>query len=572
LISRASLLPFLLALVCATTVSSQPRLRLSRTSLGPFSFATGADLPEQTVEAQNLGGNALNLSVASDSLWIEPRIDEPVSCSFSAGECIPIRLSMRTSILERGTHTAVIAVSDPAAINAPQTVRVTVYAGGGIPDRMDFYLTPGGEETRPLASSQPLDISVSTESGGDWLSVLAIRTPFAPPMYSVTAKHLAAMPEGDYRGRINVVNRGALAEETRQVEVNLRVAAAPVIEQPAPVSVRLAEGTPGTVVTVPLVNRGTGMLSIASIESRSDGGWISAEAGGDGRSVLVHVRVSAAGLAAGDYPGEVVVTSNAANSPTTIRVRASVVPQGPPAAYVLEALDIATGDAGVTFAPGSLVALRGEHLTYGDPSRAESAPWPDTLAGAQVLVNGGVVTLASAAQHEIVLHMPMTIEPGEAVIQVFRDGISGNTIVVPVAERAPRIERLRIGDYANAVIEGDGALPVPAALGGRPARPGETVLFRLTGLGATDPVVDSGAAPPEDPRAAVSTQVGVSFPYGPVGHGVFVDGLQATLTPGKPGRYELRVTLPPDVPRGDRVNVQVYAGRWYSNRVQIAVE
>jgi uncharacterized protein (TIGR03437 family) len=248
------------------------------------------------------------------------------------------------------------------------------------------------------------------------------------------------------------------------------------------------------------------------------------------------------------------------------------VAQGPPASSVLEATDIATGEAGVVFAPGSLVVLRGEQFTYDDPSRAEAPPWPDTLAGAQVLVSGAVATLESVAQHEIVVHMPMTIEPGEASIQVFRNGIAGNTIMVPVADRAPRIERLRVGDYANAIIEGDGAAPVPAAMGGRPARPGETIVLQLTGLGATDPLVDSGAAPPEDPRATVSTQVGMIFPIGPVGQGVFVDGLQATLAPGKPGRYELRVTLPGDVPRGDRVNVQVYVGRWYSNRVQIAVE
>jgi uncharacterized protein (TIGR03437 family) len=562
LIFRKALPPFLLALLCAASLSAQPRLRLSRTSLGPFVTATGSDLPEQRIEAQNAGDGALNLSLASDAAWLEAQAGEPGACASGAGECVPIRLALRTSMLERGTHTASVTVSDRAAVNAPQTVRVTVHVGGGVPDRMDFYLTPGGSETRALVSTQPLSISAVTESGGDWLSVQAIRSPFAPPVYNVTAKHYPGLGEGDYLGWLDVVNSGTMPEETKWVMVTLRVAAAPVVEPVAPLNVRLAAGTPGTVASVPLLNRGTGTLAIEAVEALSESGFLSAEPGEDGRSV--RVRLNPGALDPGVYSGEVAVASNAANSPLRIPVRVEIVPQGPPAASVQQAADIATGEAGVAFAPGSVVVLRGEQFTFGEPERAEAAPWPDALAGVQVAVNGGVAAVGRAAQHEAVIQLPMWLEPGEALIQVFRDGEAGNTIAVPVAERAPRIERVGIGDYASAVIDGDGSLAIPAAMGGRPARPGETILLRLAGLGAVEPADDPGGAVPEP--------VTVVFPLGPVGQGVQVSGLQATLIPGEPGRYALRVTLPPETPRGERVEVQVTIGRWFSNRAQIAVE
>ena len=47
-----------------------------------------------------------------------------------AGACIPIQVGFQTSALARGSYTGTITVSDPNAVDAPQTIVVTVAVGG----------------------------------------------------------------------------------------------------------------------------------------------------------------------------------------------------------------------------------------------------------------------------------------------------------------------------------------------------------------------------------------------------------------------------------------------------------
>ncbi len=75
----------------------------------------------------------------------------------------------------------------------------------------------------------------------------------------------------------------------------------------------------------------------------------------------------------------------------------------------------------------------------------------------------------------------------------------------------------------------------------RPAVGGEEVTIIATGLGAVDPKVPDGAAGAADPVSNVlaSLRVQIQGKEAPV--------KSATLVPGKPGRYQIVVTVPQDI-------------------------
>jgi uncharacterized protein (TIGR03437 family) len=77
-----------------------------------------------------------------------------------------------------------------------------------------------------------------------------------------------------------------------------------------------------------------------------------------------------------------------------------------------------------------------------------------------------------------------------------------------------------------------------------PARPGETLVLYLVGMGGTDQPVSSGAAAPGDPFANVKEQPTVTIG----GQNAAVSF--AGLTPGAVGLYQINVTVPDNLPPG----------------------
>lgn len=570
----------LLGGICSAILYGAPKLRLTTAAVGPVSIAQGAAGAPQTVEAYNAGDGSLNLSVQSSSAWVVPSVSPPRPCSSQPGVCFPIVISLPTASLGKGTYTAIITVRDPNAIDAPQTITVTVQIGGGVPDRLDFYVAPNGSAAEARFSTNGLISAVaSTQTGGQWLTVTlegAGSFRFVFP-YVVRAAHQAGMREGAYSGSVTVSN-SPLAAENKTILVTLIVTSQPIIAAtPQNLRLRAAQNAPKQLADIVLSNRGLGVLSIGEVTT-TGGDWLAAERipGYD----MVRVAVTPTG-SPGIFSGLITVASNAANGPLTIPVELEVVAPGPPFAYYRGAVNNATFEPGEAVAQGGLVALYGEHLSVSDPQTPPppAPPLPVSLGGVQVLVNDQPAPLFYTSYGQINFQVPYETPPGEARVRVIRDSpegresVKGNEISMQVAERAPRILRLGMQNYGIAVNQ-DGSFPLPSipGLNSRPAKPGDALVIYALGFGRTSPPVRAGdGAPGVEPLARVPG-VMVFFGSTPISTGVPVAPLFVGLTPNYVGLYQVNVVVPENAPRGDHVPIRIDIDGVPSNHVDIAIQ
>jgi len=563
----------LLALSSAGVVSAEPVLRLSTAAVGPLSVALGADGPPQVIEAFNAGDGSLSLSVQADASWLAPAVGAPRPCSSREGSCIPITVALRTAALAKGIHTGVMTVSDPKAWDAPQTVTVSVQMGGGVPDRAELFVAPDGStDSLRFETNSLLQARVTTESGGDWLT-LALEGlgsfRFVLP-YRIQARHLPGMGEGTYNGAVEVTG-SAFAGDLKTVPVTLRVTSAPIaVAAPARLDFRVARNTIKPQGAILVTNRGLGALNISGVRpsTASGGEWLAAKVE---TAAVVTVTADPTNLAPGRYEGAIEIASNAANAPLRVPVHLQVVEQGPPlAAY--------GGVANNTFAPGDPIAqggiasIYGEQFRYGDPQQG-TIPLPEELGGVKVFVNGVAARLFYVSYGQINFQMPFEAPPGRVRVTVMREGQAGNVVTAEVAERAPLLLRLGLGDY-GIIVNQDGTFPIPQLPGipSRPAKPGEALVAYAIGFGQTDPALATGAASPAaEPLARIVPAPTVFFGAGLTG-GVPVTPFYAGLTPNFVGLFQINVIVPDNAPKGDRVPLRVEGPGYRSNTVELAIE
>jgi len=561
-----------LALAGVMCLQAAPKLRLSNTVIGPLSVAVGQNGPQQVVEAYNAGDGALNLTVSAIEDWLAPAVGAPRPCTTRQGACIPINVTLNTAGLQRGTYTGFVEVTDPNAVDTPQTIAVTVQMGGGVPDRVDFAVPPNGSDSLRFETNSPLTYEVTTNNGGNWLSLAldgAGTFDFVIP-YRLTVRHINNLPEGLYTGRVSIT-QSQFAPDVKDVPVTMRVTTQPIGKlDERELRIRLAQDTqPGEKFLV-LRNRGQGTLAIRNVTAAtSDGGeWLKAEALPD--MLLVKLTADPAGLAPGLYEATVRIETNAINSPHEARVFFTVVEQGPPIASFGGVVNNATFAAGDPIPQGGIAAVFGEQLSSEGPTEGTELPLVKELGGAKVFVNGQQVPLYFSSYGQINFQMPYETPAGEVRVQVVREDQTGNTVTVQVVQRNPRILTF-LGNYAIAVNQ-DGTFPVPPTPGipSRRARPGDVLVIYAIGFGQTDPPVASGEAAPADPLAWIRPLPTVYFGRGLLP--VPATPLFVGLTPTFVGLYQINVQIPPNAPKGDHVPLQIEGPGYKSNQVEIAIE
>ena len=216
-------------------LSAAPRLRLVSSTVGPVPIALGSNGATQSVEAYNLGDGSLNLALSSSVPWIVPSSGSPFSgteraCTSRPGLCTPLYFVLTTSGLAAGTFTGVLTVSDPNAVDAPQTVTVTVQIGGAVPSSLDVYAAPGATRDLLFSTNSQLSTTVRTNDGGSWLSLtldgtgsfrfsFPYRVHFAP----------AAMGQGTYNGLITT-SGSSFTADNKTIQVTMRVTTLPIAQ------------------------------------------------------------------------------------------------------------------------------------------------------------------------------------------------------------------------------------------------------------------------------------------------------------------------------------------------------
>jgi len=560
---RRSLCVALVPLGFATLLHAAPMLRLVNSAVVSVPLPAGASGGTQIVEAYNAGDGSLSLSNPVSSVsWIATSVGSPRACTTTTASatCIPLQLALNTSALAPGTYTASVTVNGAAnVVDAPQTITVTVRIGG-----IDVYVAPGSSRDVPFITNSPVIGSPSTQDGGRWLSLSQDGTGsflFTFP-YRIHVAPPAGMGEGIYNGSL-VTSGSKFAPDNQSVPITMRVTTQP-IAQPSPdhVTARLAQGATPLAMQISLSNLGQGSLPIGAVSATTaDGGkWLTASANPAGWAAIT---LDPATLAPGFYTGSVSIASNAVNGTVTAPVSFQVVAKGAPLAYYRGVVDNAIFGSGDAVAPGDIVALFGEQLSFGGISGASSVPLPTLLGGATVLVNGRSAPLYSVSESQgqgydqIDLQIPMETPLGTVQVQVERDGIAGNTISVQVVDRAPRI---------LVIVNPDGSVPSSA----RPAKAGDTLVIYSIGLGPTSPSAVTGAPAPGNPPAILTTTPAVFFGTGIFGTSTVAPDF-AGLSPGSVGLYQVNAVVPPGFPSG-LVAVQLSFPGYLSNIVQLPVQ
>lgn len=553
-----------LPLVISSFAFAAPKLRLSTAAVGPISIAAGQNGAAQTVEAFNIADGALSLQVSSSASWLAASVGAQRNCTTRAGVCLPLNLALNTAPLAKGIVTAIVTVADPNAIDAPQSITVTVQIGGGVPDRLDYVSRPNGpviEQTFTTNNQLTTQIqnapwlALSLEGGGTFRFSYKYTIRVSP----------GALTEGTYNGNLAVTGSG-FAPDNKTVPATLRITSQPIAQiAPERLTVVLLAGAK-QIVNVPVGNSGLGTITLAAA-SDSSAAWLTAAAPANG---VIPLTVDTAGLNPGFYTATVKINANAVNTPLTQTIDLRVVAAGPPQISFSGIVSNATFDSGPV-ARGGIASLFGSQLKAGDPLLAGAVPLATTLGGVRVLVNGVAAPLYFVSTGQINFQIPYETAVGPAVVQVERDTQRGNSVSVEVANSAPKVIPFTLGaeNYAVAVNQ-DGSFPWPitAGLPSRPVRAGETLTIYCVGLGQTTPAAVSGAAGPLDPFALVETKVFLGGAFG----GVEIVPLFAGLAPNFVGLYQVNITIPPEAPKGAAVPLRISTGGVQSNATVIAIE
>ena len=165
------------------------------------------------------------------------------------------------------------------------------------------------------------------------------------------------------------------------------------------------------------------------------------------------------------------------------------------------------------FAPGAIVALRGQGLTSGSSLSAPGTPLPVRLAGTHLEVNGEPAPLFSVAPDVVLARLPSDLAAG-----------ADASLIISSVNRAAGPIPLHIGAAAPGIIA--------------VSRMGDVLSVYATGLGATDPSVDAAAQSPFQPLARTRAQPSVHVQNQPAA--VQFSG----LAPGLVGVYQINAVLP----------------------------
>ena len=270
---------------------------------------------------------------------------------------------------------------------------------------------------------------------------------------------------------------------------------------------------------------------------------------GAGTNASANLTVSASLLSVGtanvtaQYSGDSVYGS--ASASVTITVQPAYT--GPP---------VVTGIAhGASFrqvfAPGMILSLFGTGLAPVTQS-ASAVPLPLQLGGVSVTVNGVVAPLYYVSPGQLNIQVPYeTAAQQTANVVISNNGQTATTSFVPGAV-APGI-----------FVNGDGA-PVPGTSG----KAGSLVTLFVTGVGALNPALATGAAPVTGTAVAALPKPGQAL-------AVTVDGVNSTVQfAGNPaglvGVTQVNYFIPAGAPTGTR-SVVVSVGGVASNPVLLSV-
>jgi uncharacterized protein (TIGR03437 family) len=573
----------ILFLSLSSLLSAAPRLSLSTNTIGTINTTPAINGPTQTVQASNTGDGSLNLTAASSASWLTATVGARGTCAANGGNCYAVSIALNTAALAAGTYTEFITLTDPAAIDSPQDIAVTVNTTG-VQSSLTAYVTPTGGGVNSTAlfniftTGAGVTGTVTTQSGGNWLSFLNGASGIVPspsPWLIQVASQVGQAP-GTYTGKV-VISGSSAASDNKTINVTMVVTESPVIQLNNTSTIRLtgAQGGGPQYSVVTLNNVGVGTLNVTGATGSAK--FLTASVSGTNGLLIT---ADPAGLGPGVYNGAVTVTSNAANNAqVSIPVELVVAPAGVPQILTGGIINISTY-AQEPVSVGDIAAIFGSQFApNGTYAPATSVPLSRTLGGTQVLVNGVPAPLFFVSPGQINFQVPYSIAPGAlTTVQVVANGTPGNLRSLAVNANAPRL-LTKTGAYGAIVNAADGSLTFPSSMtdpvfATHPAKPGDTIVVYAIGLGQTTPVAVEGQASNNGGNGSplqTIQNVTVTFGGGFAGRASSVTAAFVGLTPTAAGLYQVNVTIPSDTPLGADVPVSIVSNGVQSNAVNLAI-
>jgi len=188
-------------------------------------------------------------------------------------------------------------------------------------------------------------------------------------------------------------------------------------------------------------------------------------------------------------------------------------------------------------APGSIISILGNNLATAT-SEAQGAPLPTSLGTTSVRINGGLAPLYYVSPKQINAQLPYETALGSASLVVMVGSFSSAPALFSVSIAGPGIF---LANGIRAVVQNqDGSANTPT----EPAESGSVIVAYLTGQGAVDNPVPTGAIAPASPlsRAVASSSATI---------GGQKAGIQFLgLTPSLVGVLQVNIQVP-NLPVGD---------------------
>jgi uncharacterized protein (TIGR03437 family) len=486
--------------------------------------------------------------------------------------------------LSTGTYYGTIRVSQPAAANSPQdflvVLNVTSVNAGATPD--DPEVQPGGllfiangntaipAQTATIYASStapiPYQAAAVTATGVQWLTVTPTSgtASAAAPGHPSVSVSPAGLAPGIYRGvvtyqfspaavrSLNVTyiipnvsgglpfdrsgNRPAESTHAGNCTPAALVVApngfpsnfSPQLAWPTPISVSLADDCGNTIssgtVDAQFDNNDPALplQPDPATPGRYAGTWTPAN---PSAGTTVTVNATAAGL-----------------KPATVQMSGKLLPNVAPVVNpgaILNAFNQAPG-SGV--APGTAVAIYGSNFALaGTSTIASVVPFATTLSNVSVSINGVLAPLYFVSPGQINAEVPFELQTGGMPqVVVFAGNVPTTPTLLMPAVAAPGIAA-----FANGSIIAQ-HLDASLITSSSPAKPGETIILYLTGLGSTANQPATGSPAPVPPTGPIS-------PLTLTLNSVVTPTLFVGLTPGTIGLYQIDFTVPMSTPDGNLV-------------------
>jgi uncharacterized protein (TIGR03437 family) len=452
-----------------------------------------------------------------------------------------------------------------------QTVPVTFQVGSGgatgnvniTPKTLSFSYVSGA--TAPAAqpvgianttqgtAQVPLGVTISTDSGGNWLKTDFIAGSLTPLNLNISVD-AANLAPGTYTGKVTIQPSGG---DAVSVSVTLTVTGAPAIS----ISTTTLDftyqvgGQAPAAGSFQVTGNVSGLAFTAAAATNDGGKWLSvAPASGTAgpTAVPLSVKVSPDGLDAGTYTGTVTVAGGSGvTGGGTVTVTLKVAAPLPTISKVVNAATFAEGP----IAPGEIVAIfaptDGSHpigpATAAQTKLDDTGKVSTTIGGVVVKFSGYAAPLTYAGAGQINAVVPYELKQvANPTVQVTFMGQTSNAFSVAKAAAAPGLFTLgNNGAGPGAILNQDNTVNGLS----NPAPAGSTVVLYMTGEGETLPSGTTGKVTTVSATGPLTPQ-----PLLPVG--VTIDGIPATVSfygeaPGMvSGVLQLNVVIPPGARSG----------------------